>query len=307
MKYLKILSLAAVAVIAPMAIGVGSASATTLEVGGVAKNEAVEITASLESGTSLLLQLTNGAFANTCTESHVNGKTSVFTGTTVSGPLSTLTFNKCTNEKVVVDKAGSLSVERIGSTTNGTVRSSGAEVTVPSPIGTLNCKTGEGVDIGTLTGKASGQATLDIKAILNCGFLAPSAAWAGSYSITSPSGLGVTDTTTTSQTTLEVGGVAKNEAVEITASLESGTSLLLQLTNGAFANTCTESHVNGKIRQLSRPVEGMPQLTTIRHGPDDNSNDRQPACASWLTFGGGGGPVSMMTVVVPASRRWKPV
>ena len=28
---------------------------------------------------------------------------------------------------------------------------------------------------------------------------------------------------------------------------------------------------------------------TIRLGPDDNSNDRQPAWASWLTFGGGGG------------------
>ena len=47
----------------------------------------------------------------------------------------------------------------------------------------------------------------------------------------------------------------------------------------------------------------MPQLMTIRLGPDENSNARQPAWASWLTFGGGGGPVSMMTVIAPASSR----
>jgi hypothetical protein len=60
-------------------------------------------------------------------------------------------------------------------------------------------------------------------------------------------------------------------------------------------------------RQFSRPVEGIPQLMTIRLGPADSSNASVPACASWLTLGGGGFPVSMITVMVPASRRWKPV
>lgn len=41
--------------------------------------------------------------------------------------------------------------------------------------------------------------------------------------------------------------------------------------------------------------------------PEESSNDRQPAWASWLTPAGGGGPVSMISVVCPASRRWKPV
>ncbi len=41
-------------------------------------------------------------------------------------------------------------------------------------------------------------------------------------------------------------------------------------------------------RQVSRPVAGRPQLTTMRCVPCDNSNDRQPACASWLTLNGGG-------------------
>ena len=45
-----------------------------------------------------------------------------------------------------------------------------------------------------------------------------------------------------------------------------------------------------KTRQLSRPVEGMPQFTTMRLAPDDSSKASVPACASWLTFGGGGGP-----------------
>jgi hypothetical protein len=192
MKYLKMLGLAAVAAMALMAVAAGSASATTLEKAGVVQTGAVEIKASLESGTSAKLQKTDGSFANTCTESSVEGKTTVFTGTAVSGPISLLTFKKCTTESVVVDAAGSLSIERIGSTTNGTVKSSGAKVTVPSPFGALTCVTSEGTDIGTLTGKASGQATMDISAVLNCGFLAPSATWTGSYVVTSPEGLGVT-------------------------------------------------------------------------------------------------------------------
>lgn len=192
MKYLKMLGLAAVAAMALTAFTAGSASATTLEVGGVTKNASVAITASLESGTSAKLALTSGAFANTCTVSHVSGSSaSPFTGTTVSGPISSLSFSTCTSEKVVVHKPGSLTIAHTG-TTNGTVTSKSAEVTVPSPIGTLTCTTpAAGTDIGTLTGVAAGSATMDIKAVLNCGFLAPSAVWEGAYSVTSPSGLGV--------------------------------------------------------------------------------------------------------------------
>jgi hypothetical protein len=151
MKYLKMLGLTAVAAMALMAIGAGSASATTLEVNGVAQTGAVTLTATLEPGSSALLQLTNGSFANTCTESFVEGKTSTFTAESskpIGGPISNLTFTSCTTPPVKADKFGSLSVEWISGTTNGTVRSAGAEVTVPSPICTLTCKTGEGVDRG---------------------------------------------------------------------------------------------------------------------------------------------------------------
>jgi hypothetical protein len=195
MNSLKTIGLAAVAAMAVMAIGAASASATTLEVNGAAQSVAVTFSGSLEGGTSTLWQSTSGAFVNTCTASSFSGKTSTFTAESskpIGGPISTLSFTSCTTSPVTVSKAGSLSVEWISGTTNGTVRSVGTDVTVPSPIGHLTCETFEGIDIGTLTGKAtSGTATIDISAVLNCGFLAPSVTWTGSYWVTSPTGLGV--------------------------------------------------------------------------------------------------------------------
>ncbi|HEX6204942.1 MAG TPA: hypothetical protein VFZ29_03950, partial [Solirubrobacterales bacterium] len=79
----------------------------------------------------------------------------------------------------------------IPGTTNGTVFSEEAEITVGSPFGTLNCKTNAGVDLGTLTGTKEGHATIDVNAVLNCGFLMPSATLKGTYTVTSPTGLGV--------------------------------------------------------------------------------------------------------------------
>jgi len=186
-------TMAMVAVMAGVMAAVPSpAGATTLEVKGVAQAGAVELTASMEVAFSMLLQSTSGAFANTCTASHFSTKTTSYTGATVGGPINTLTYTSCTTSPVVVDEAGSFSIERIGTTTNGTVRSSGTKTTVPSPLGgTLTCVTGEGVDLGTLRGVKEGSATLEIRAVINCGFLAPSVNWSASYTITT-SGVGVT-------------------------------------------------------------------------------------------------------------------
>ncbi|HEY5942305.1 MAG TPA: hypothetical protein VIT89_05515 [Solirubrobacterales bacterium] len=193
MKYLKMLGIAAVAAMALTAFAASSSGATTLEVGGVPKNEKVEITASLKSGTSTTLSRTDGSLANTCTASHLSGSTeSPFTGTRVTGPVSSLSFSSC-DRPVTVDKAGKLYVEHIAGTTNGTVFSEEAEVTVGSIFGTLTCRTFEGTDIGTLTGGKEGHATLHIDAVLNCGFAVPSATWKGTYTVTSPTGLGVTE------------------------------------------------------------------------------------------------------------------
>lgn len=190
MKYLKILGLAAVAAMALTAFAAATASATTLEVAGVTQNKSVTLDASLASGTKAVLARTDGSLANECAASTVQGSTaSPFTGATVTGPISSLSFTIC-ERAVTVHKAGTLHVA-YKSGTDGTVSSSGAEVTVGSPFGTLNCKTGEGVDIGTLTGKKEGNAVMDISAVLNCGFLVPSATWKGTYTVTSPAGLGV--------------------------------------------------------------------------------------------------------------------
>jgi hypothetical protein len=190
MKDLKMLGLAAVAALAFTAFAASSASATTLEVGGVTQNGAVTISASLEPGTSATLARTDGTLANTCTASTIHGTTSVFTGTKVTGPASSLTLEACTR-LVTVHKAGQLYLEHETGTTNGTLFSENAEITVSTSFGTVNCKTGTGTDIGTLTGVASGSATLHFDAVLNCGFLLPSATLKGVYTVTSPQGIGV--------------------------------------------------------------------------------------------------------------------
>ena len=187
MKYVKILGLAAVAAMAMMAFTAASASATTLEVGGVTKNASVAINASLTGGASVLLKDTAGFSQNTCTTSNVSGSSSTpFTGTSVTGTIASLTFSTCTRP-VTVHKPGKLEVTWTTGT-NGKVASEEAEVTVGSAIGTLTCKTGTTTEIGTLTGVSVGNATMDINAVLNCGIV-PSATWSGTYTVTSALGV----------------------------------------------------------------------------------------------------------------------
>ncbi len=182
MKLSKILGVAAVAAMALMAFA-STASASTLEVGGSAKNASVSIEATIASGGSALLTDTFGATANTCTTSTVSGETSSpFSGTTIGGPITTLDFSNCSEGNPTTDLPGTLSVERIGTTTNGTVRSTGAKVTVPSFFGTLTCTT-SGTDVGTLTGVASGSAKFDINAVLSCTVIG-TAKWSGTYTLT---------------------------------------------------------------------------------------------------------------------------
>jgi hypothetical protein len=173
-------------------LGAPTASATTLEVKGVKQTAAIAIKASLKAGTSTLISDTAGFFLNTCTASTFEGKTvSPFSGTSVVAPLSSLTFTSCKEEPLVVHSAGSLSIENIAGTTNGTVRSLSAKWTMSSPFGGLTCVTAAspGTDIGTLTGVGSATATLDFNAALLCGAITTKVA--GTYSLTSPEGLGV--------------------------------------------------------------------------------------------------------------------
>jgi hypothetical protein len=243
MQHLRKMALTATVVALAALAGASSASATVLEVGGEAKDESVQLTMSLASGTSILLSRTDGSFFNTCTGSHASGNTEApYSGTSVTAPLSSLSFSNCARVFSVHDP-GTLHFSHIAGTTNATVVWSGAQITVDSPFGNLPCQTGAGTHIGTLTGTASGNAELHLNAVINCGVIVPSVKWNATYEITSPSGLGALKEVPPT-TTLEVGGTPKGEKVEVTASLLSGSSSILSRTDGTLANTCTQSHAS---------------------------------------------------------------
>ncbi|HEY5943196.1 MAG TPA: hypothetical protein VIT89_10085 [Solirubrobacterales bacterium] len=190
---LKALGLAAVMAMALTAYAAGSASATTLELGGVKHVAQINVFMHLKTGTSAIWSRTDGSLANTCKESNIYFATNVGTGSTVTGPLSSLFFYTC-DRSVEVHKEGTLHIANISGTTDGTVSSSGAEVTVGSPFGTLTCVTGTGVDLGRLTGTdgtPSTHAEMHVNAVLNCGFLVPSGTLKGTYIVTAPTNLGV--------------------------------------------------------------------------------------------------------------------
>jgi hypothetical protein len=187
---LKTIAFAAAAAVA--ATGAGSASATTLEIDGVTQSKAVSFEASNTGGTAFAK--TDGTEANTCSESSLKGTTSVFSGAKITGSLTTLSFKKCTNESVVVDALGGFYIEWESATTSGTFFSENAKWTWPTSFGfSVTCETGTGTRLGTLdgAGSGSGHATITINALVNCGFLLPSALWKGVYKISSPTGLGV--------------------------------------------------------------------------------------------------------------------
>lgn len=190
MKHVKMLGLLMAAAMALLALAASSASAYTVEVGGVTQNESVEISGSLKSGTSALLGLTGGSFLNTCTSVTGTGKTeSPFTGETLGGSVKERTVTGCTNP-ITIHKDGTVKITHITGSTNGTVFSSGVEVTSSTPFGTVTCKTNN-THMGVITGKSSGQATVDVNAVIPCGFLAPSTILQATLTVTTPEGIGI--------------------------------------------------------------------------------------------------------------------
>jgi hypothetical protein len=200
MRYLRKIGLAALAAMALTAVlGPGSASATEIyrfTDANVTQGVGTTLNGSLKSGSSLTLKTTSGSTDNTCTGSELATTIESPGGEAShpSGKVSTLAFSGCTYSTTVHAK-GSLEVKHIAGTTNGTVTSSGMEVTSYSALfgSYINCKTSTGIDIGTLTGvnNEGGHATLDINAVINCGFFVPSAMLTGTYTITTPTGLNV--------------------------------------------------------------------------------------------------------------------
>ena len=200
MKYLKMLGLAAVAAVATMAyLGAGSASAQTLyKYTTPSANEKVatgtELVLTLEKETSLLLKDTLGGVNDTCTGSEMKGKVGTNTTTDAGGAISTLTFTGCSHTKDTLAN-GELEIKNIAGTTNGTVVSKGARITMTSTIFGISCipNTGAGTTLGTLTGAKSptAQATLDINSVITLENGCGDSTWTGKYEVTSPVGLTV--------------------------------------------------------------------------------------------------------------------
>jgi len=202
MKYLKMLGLAALAVMGLMAIvGAGTASATKL----CEQNTEAGCTSHVLKGWTLAFEhegtttLTGpfGEVIDKCTLSLIEGSTTT-TGSateTVKVNITTLAFGNCdhpiTSQNTSgISALGTLEVHKIASSKNGTVTSNGTTVTIPETIfGTCHFLTSN-TDIGTLRGKddasntTPGTPTLLISAKIpseNCGF---SGTWEGSYSYT---------------------------------------------------------------------------------------------------------------------------
>jgi hypothetical protein len=192
MSKLKPFGAAAVMAAALVAFAVPTASATTLGL-------QTGTTISAEAEGTTILHPPIGDIE--CKKSSVSGKTTNEGGATetVKGNIEALSFTEC-NATVTVLAKGSLEVHTREATENGngTLTSSGTEVTVE--FAGFHCifKTSS-TDIGTFTGSpvSGGNATFDIAATIprtggrSGAFCGSTAAWTGSYNVTSPSPLAV--------------------------------------------------------------------------------------------------------------------
>lgn len=193
MKYIKMLSLAAVAAAALMAFA-GSASATELYSGATTLGSGTKIEST---GTSAVLKA--GFSTITCNHSEVDGKTSNTggAGVSVEGSITTLAFSEC-DAVVKVLKPGKLTVHHIAGTDDGTVTSQGAEVTVEKSG--IHCIYGTptATDIGKLDGKTGAKedavlsATASLQRVSGSFLCANPATWTATYTVTTPTPLHVT-------------------------------------------------------------------------------------------------------------------
>ncbi|HEX5984055.1 MAG TPA: hypothetical protein VFY69_07615 [Solirubrobacterales bacterium] len=207
MKYIKMLGLLALAASALMVLA-GTASAKLTEAAGD-EVEAGDAIHAVAVNTSL-----DGAVNIECAESTVSGEFTENGGTTAT--TNTLTFTECNKDTVTLVKTGSLTIE-----SNGTVKSTGAEVTVQIhrtvfgfPVTTHCVYASSGTAIGTLEESSTvvkevhnpgmeneektfgGTAKINIASsglgqIPTDGACGENSQWTGSYTVTTPDYLDV--------------------------------------------------------------------------------------------------------------------
>ena len=210
MKYVKMLGLAAVAAAALMAfVGASSASAAVLcknntTTGGCTEAYAKEtvIESKLVAGKKAVLKTT---FKNVeCEESAVGGKTENAggKGVAVEGKVTTLTFGKCNCEVKVLNEPGpygSLAVNWVAASDNGTLTATGQEVTVTCStlFGNVHCiyKT-NATHLGKLTGGNPAKLNAEeapVEKLTTNVLCSEQALWTAEYEVTAPKPLYVAE------------------------------------------------------------------------------------------------------------------
>lgn len=211
-QYVTLLGLAAVAAMALMAFaGAGSASATVLCKTTVTPcpkgwdyEKGTRVDASLDPGTTALLEATGGGLEDTCTESTVIGTQENTGGPTETVKVSIpkeieiepgkkvpgLSFTNCSKPTKVLNAEGTLEFHWIEGTHNATVTAKGFEVTVEAIKG-VSCiyTAGAGLDLGI--GTSGSMGTIDVNAVVEktekSSFLCPKTSiWKASYTVTEP-------------------------------------------------------------------------------------------------------------------------
>ncbi|MGN6276259.1 MAG: hypothetical protein ACTHNP_10075 [Solirubrobacterales bacterium] len=196
MKCLKMFTLAALAAVALMAlVGIGTASATTLDgSGGAMLSVGAEIDLSAKG--SVAVETTEGSVIATCANSTIEARTTN-TGSDLGEPVTSntevWTWGEC-SATVDTVKRGTLSFKAT-SGGNGTVVSAGAEVTVQDGLaGSCTYGAGAGVTLGTLTGGSPGLLSENAALTRTGGSLlcAETIRITGSFTVTAPTTLVVT-------------------------------------------------------------------------------------------------------------------
>jgi hypothetical protein len=189
MKRLKMLGLAAITALVPFAlVGVTTASATTLFTDSaktIKYPKGTTIHATLASETST--PLTSGSTTiTTCTGSTIHGTAGNETGGRVSIAIGSFTWEGCSQTTHTLAN-GSFEIEYT-SGANGKVFGKGSQWT--QGIFGTSCAygTGEGTELGTISGGVSPHITITANIARTAGgFLCPATAtWHATYVVTSP-------------------------------------------------------------------------------------------------------------------------
>jgi hypothetical protein len=161
-----------------------AATASADEVTDAAGNTVTNIHATSE-GHAILHAPFGTVECNSTVSAHVTHN-----GGVVTAHVTTLDFTSCTEEKTVtVLQKGTLELDVTGTNT-GTLRSSGAEITVRDDVTGVNCiYTTKETGIGTATGGTPGKLDIGSSTISRTGhsfFCGSSGTWTGTYKVTSP-------------------------------------------------------------------------------------------------------------------------